>query len=41
MNTHTDEENVNLENKFVIATFIVSGIIVSSTIGAIGLIFLI
>lgn len=41
MNTRTDEENVNLENKLVIATVIVSGIIVSSTIGSIGLIFLI
>jgi hypothetical protein len=38
---HIDEENVNLENKLVMASIIISGIIVSSTIGAAGLIFLI
>ena len=38
---YTREENVNLENNLVMATAIISGIIVSTTIGAIGLIFLI
>jgi len=35
------EENVNLENKLVIASIIISGIVVSCTIGVGGLIFLV